>query len=423
MPGPLAKAWLDVGPGRASSHGPSAKPAAPPRPGTISPGARSRAACPRDRDATTAGDAPGARQNPPWTGCGVGRLQSALRWLGLTAALLPAVAPAQQTEAAPVVVDAAVERELAPVTWYPGTVMSRNDARLAAEGEGRVVFVADIGTRVKAGDTVARLDDDLLLQLRSEAQADLTAREARLRYLDKQLKRLSQLARQNNVAQNQLDEAVSDRDVTRGELAAARARLLLIGERLKRTQVRAPFDGVVSERLIQVGEWAESGTAVIRLVDTEALEVQTRVPSTSLDYLHEGLVLRMGASPAATTGRVRTIVPVGGDRSRLYELRLTLEESPWPAGQSLRVAIPTAAPRAVVAIPRDALVLRREGTSVFRIRDDDTAERVEVGTGVASGRYIEVKGDIRAGDRVVVRGGERLRSGQKVRVVPLDAVR
>jgi RND family efflux transporter MFP subunit len=407
MPGPSAKSWLDLGPGRASSHGPRARPAAgPPGPGTTSPGAWSRVTCSRRRGEITAGDAWGARENPPSARCsGGGRLPSALRWLGLTAALLPAVAPAQQTEAAPVVVDAAVERELAPVTWYPGTVMSRNDARLAAEGEGRVVFVADIGTRVKAGDTVVRLDDDLLLQLRSEAQADLAAREARLRYLDKQLKRLSQLARQNNVAQNQLDEALSDRDVTRGELAAARARLLLIGERLKRTQVRAPFDGVVSERLVQIGEWAESGTAVIRLVDTEALEVQTRVPSTSLDYLHEGLVLRMGASPAATTGRVRTIVPVGGDRSRLYELRLTLEDSPWPAGQSLRVAIPTAAPRAVVAIPRDALVLRREGTSVFRIRDDDTAERVEVGTGVASGRYIEVKGDIGAGDRVVVRGG------------------
>lgn len=317
------------------------------------------------------------------------------------------------------VIETAVQRELAPVTWYPGTVMSRNDARLASEGEGRVVLVAEIGTRVEAGDIVARLDDALLRQLLSEAEADLDARQARLTYLAKQVNRLSELARQNNVAQNLLDEALSNRDMTRSELAAARARLLLIRERLERTYVRAPFDGVVSERLIQLGEWAESGTAVVRLVDTHALEVQTRVPSRSLIYVNEGAQLRMQASPETTTGRVRTIVPVGDDRSRLYELRLTLTDSPWPAGQSLRVAVPTAAPREVTAVPRDALVLRREGTSVFRIRDDDTAERVDVVPGIAAGEYIEVEGGIQPGDRVVIRGGERLRTGQKVRIVPL----
>lgn len=317
------------------------------------------------------------------------------------------------------VVDTAIERELAPVSWYPGTVMSRNDARLAAEGEGRILFVAEIGTRVEAGAVVARLDDTLLRQLLSEAEADLAARQTRLTYLTKEVARLGELARQNNVAQNQLDEALSNRDVTRSELAAARARVRLLRERLKRTQVQAPFDGVISERFVEVGEWAESGTPLVRLVDTQALEVRTRVPSRSLAYVQEGARLRMQASPEETVGRVRTAVPVGDDRSRLYELRLALEQSPWPVGESVRVAVPIAAPRTVTAVPRDALVLRREGTSLFRIRDDDTAERVEVSTGVAAGRYIAVEGAVRPGDRVVIRGGERLRTGQKVKVIAL----
>ena len=67
----------------------------------------------------------------------------------------------------------------------------------------------------------------------------------------------------------------------------------------------------------------------------------------------------------------------------------------------------------MIAVPRDALVLRRDGTTVFRILADDTAERVSVQTGIAAGDLIEVTG-IEPGDRVVTRGGERLRPGQKV---------
>jgi hypothetical protein len=86
----------------------------------------------------------------------------------------------------------------------------------------------------------------------------------------------------------------------------------------------------------------------------------------------------------------------------------------WSAGQGVRIAIPTAASRPATVIPRDALVLRRDGTTVFRILDDNTAERIAVETGMAEGDFIEVIGDIQPGDAVVIRGGERLRAGQEV---------
>ncbi|MCK5479661.1 MAG: efflux RND transporter periplasmic adaptor subunit, partial [Gammaproteobacteria bacterium] len=90
-------------------------------------------------------------------------------------------------------------------------------------------------------------------------------------------------------------------------------------------------------------------------------------------------------------------------------------------GQGVRVAIPTAEPQSAVVIPRDALVLRRDGSSVFRILDDDTAERITVVTGIADGDWIAVSGGISPGDRVVVRGGERLKAGDSVSLTPLDS--
>ncbi len=330
-------------------------------------------------------------------------------------------AAAQSPEAVPVVVAKAEERLLSPVTYFAGTVISRDDARIAAEVAGRLMWVAEVGTAVKQGQLVARLEDTLIRDTLAEREATVLREQARLKFYTQEVKRLAPLVERKIVTPSNLDQAISNRDVAKGEVAVARARVKLAKERLARTQIYAPFTGVVTERLQRVGEWAAPGAAVVRLVDSQSLEVQTRVPAETLAFIRTGTVLKLTASPKNGEGSVRVIVPVGDDRSRLYELRLTVTDSQWPAGQTLRVAVPTAAPRKVVAVPRDALVIRRDGTSVFRIGQDDTAERVVVQPGIAAGPLIEIRNGIEPGDRVVVRGGERLRPGQKVTVLTAES--
>ena len=317
---------------------------------------------------------------------------------------------------APVVIATAQMRLLAPVTWYPGTIISRNQARLAAEVQGRLEWVAEVGTAIARGELVARLDSVLLEQSLVEHKAEVAREQARLVYLDAEVKRLEKLVIQGTSTQSQLDQAIAERGVTRSELAGAGARSAVARERVERAATYAPFDGVVVERYLQAGEWAESGAAVLRLVDVGSIEIQTWVPVSSLRYVQPRSELAVLANPHESRARVRTIVPVGDDQSRLYELRLTVADR-WPVGQSLRVAIPTAQAREVLAIPRDALVLRRDGTVVFRIKEDGTAERVAITIGLASGELIEVIG-LEPGDRVVTRGGERLRPGQAVDIIP-----
>ena len=83
----------------------------------------------------------------------------------------------------------------------------------------------------------------------------------------------------------------------------------------------------------------------------------------------------------------------------------------------MSVGIPIRSDERTVAIPRDALVLRQSGSYVFRINDDDKAERVEVVVGESSGDLIAVKGALVAGDRVAIRGAENLTEGAQVRVM------
>ncbi len=322
----------------------------------------------------------------------------------------------------PVVVSVAAERWLAPVAPYPGTVISRNQARLAAEVEGRLEWVADVGVVVRQGETVARLDDVLLEHSLLADQAAVKREQARLKYQNAEVNRLTPLVKKHSVAPSQLDEAIANRGMTQAEIAAGRARVALTRERLSRAKLRAPFDGVITERLLQAGEWAESGAAVVRLVDTSSLEVQTWVPVNALKFVREGSALTLAGNPNNTIGTVRTIVPVGDNRSRLYELRLAFDNDGWPVGADVRVAVPTARARKVLAIPRDALVLRRDGSTVYRIDAEGLAQRVPVTTGIAVGEFIEVDG-IRSGDRVVTRGGERLRPGQSVTVIEMVDLR
>ena len=114
---------------------------------------------------------------------------------------------------------------------------------------------------------------------------------------------------------------------------------------------------------------------------------------------------------------MRTLVAAGDARSRLLDLRLSLPENGWTIGRPVRIALPTAIAREVLAVPRDALVLRRDGAAVFRVTEEGVAERISVQLGVASGSLVEVVGDLNAGDRVVTRGGERLRPGQTVKIL------
>jgi RND family efflux transporter MFP subunit len=308
-------------------------------------------------------------------------------------------------------------KDIAPVTRVPGTVVSRNDARLSAEVPGRLNSVADVGTVVKTGEAVARIEDTTLRLQNAELLAQVTRAEARLRFLENEEKRFSQLADSQLAAVTQLEQTRSDRDVSRGDLAVARARLDQNEDQLARTNMLAPYDGIVVERLMTPGERVEEGGEVVRLVDQQNLEVIARAPLEYFGFIRPGQSLDLNANSVNAIGVVRTVVMVGDENTHQFELRLNLDGTPFPVGQTLRVSIPTSGSREVLTVPRDALVLRPEGQSIFVIDSNNEAQQVKVTVGVGQGEDIEVMGDVSPGDTVVIRVNERLQPGQTVSVM------
>jgi RND family efflux transporter MFP subunit len=213
-----------------------------------------------------------------------------------------------------------------------------------------------------------------------------------------------------------LDQTRSERDVARGDLQVAQSRIQQNEYQLARTRIAAPFDGVVVERLMTPGERVSEGSEVLRMVDQDRLEVIARAPLENYPYVHEGLRLEVRAGNTISSGTVRRVVAVGDEHTHQFEMRLDLEGAPFPVGQTLRVAVPVSEVREVLSVPRDALVLRPEGITVFILDANDKAQQVNVTTGIGAGDWIEVQGALSAGDRVVIRGNERLQPGQSVTI-------
>ena len=336
----------------------------------------------------------------------------------LIACLLPVLAWAQneeqETPALPVVVEQAQKDIFSATLWVSGTVISQNDASIAAETDGRVIWVADVGARIEQGEAIARIDAaDLQLEL-TDSDAQLNRLKSLLEYQDSSLQRLEKLAASNNASATQLDEARSQLQMTRQDIKRADVAIAQINRRINQTEIIAPFPGVVAERLIQLGEFVSRGAQVARLVDTDHREIKAQAPLSVAGWIREGMEVSVEHRQLETLSPVRHVIPVGDERSRMFEIRIAASDPAWIIGSPVRIALPNSEPKELVAISRDALVLRGADVYIMRVNNDNTVERIAVETGIGLGGSVEVIGDINQGDRIITRGGERLQPGQLV---------
>jgi RND family efflux transporter MFP subunit len=345
-----------------------------------------------------------------------------IAWCVATAALAAtslaasaAWAQEQETPPAPVTVAPVVKGAVATTVTATGTVVSRNDARLAAEVAGRLDWVAEPGAKIAKGSPVARVDARAIeLQLR-ENEAQISRLEANAELLDTQLKRLTALP-DGIASKSQIDEAAARLAMARHELEQARAVGDSTRHLISRATIRAPFPGYVAERIRQMGEFVGAGTEVARLTDTENVEVVARAPVAEAGHLAAGQAVTVHGAARDQESRIRAIVPVGDERSRMIEVRIAMTGAGWPIGSAVRVDLPAAQHAAGLMVPRDAVIVRSDGAHVFRVGKGELAERIAVRVGNGNSERVEVTGGLAAGDRVIVRGAERLRPGQAVKI-------
>ncbi|QSX40988.1 efflux RND transporter periplasmic adaptor subunit [Shewanella cyperi] len=339
--------------------------------------------------------------------------------LPIAALALPTLAA--DTEARLVSIAQVENRPLSPKIMVIGSVHSRNNAELTTGVSGRLDWVQEAGTRVQAGDTVARLDKTRLELEHTEQQALIRREQINLTQLQRNFERLQKLSRSQSVSRNELDDASTALELAKSNLELARIKLDIIQDNINRTELKAPFAGIITNRLHQAGEDIGPAEAVVSLTDPEHLEIRLHAPLKHSRRVKVGDSLNIYHADGEFQASIRSLIPVSDVRSQTFEARLDLPgalDGSISVGELVSLALPIAPAQLTTLVPRDAIVLRSSGAFIFRINGDNKAERLAVTLGDGAGDWIAVQGQLQAGDRVVIRGAETLQDGQLVRFAP-----
>lgn len=323
---------------------------------------------------------------------------------------------AQESEAV-VELSTVTEQGTNSVLRLPGSVISRQDAEISAELNGRLSWVAEVGERIEQGQPIAIIDDHLLqLQLRDD-RAEIARISADISYNQRQIERLQRLAEQNNMARSELDQVESRHEMLVQDRTIAQVNRDRTLYDIERTRVSAPFSGIVVTREMTVGEYTAPGSPLVRLVDTNDLEITVNAPLRVARYNQSGTEVQVEADEKQLLTAIRSVIPVGDTRSRMMEVRIKLQPGNWYIGEAVTVDLANGDRELSLSIPRDALVLRNDQVFVYTVSADNTAIKVPVKAGAGRGTNIAIIADLFPGDPVVVRGAERLRDGQAVKVI------
>ncbi len=326
---------------------------------------------------------------------------------------------AQEWSMPPAVVEIAqVEKtNLALSVDIPANIVSQDYAWFSAETTGKIRTIVDIGTKVKKGTIIAKLQTTTLRAQREEQKNAVDAAGARIDYLRNQVKRLQELRNQNIASESQIEETQSQLNLAISSQATTQARLMQVDIGIAASNIRAQFDGTVTEHGIQVGEWASPGQRIIRLVNLAEKELIARVPLNTIRFAKVDDEFTINTIDQQGAATIKAIVPFGEITDGVYEIRMDLNKGDWKVGESVTIQVPQSAAQAVTTVPRDAILLRSGGSSVVKLNSDKSFTRIAVTTGLGNKQRIEVRavdGELNIGDDVIIRGAERLQDGQEI---------
>lgn len=316
-----------------------------------------------------------------------------------------------------------------------GRLVARQAGEVAARINGPVEsFQVEVGDRVEAGQVIAQLNQRYLKAERDLAAAELaktnaqiTTAQAELSLAQQDLNRLSGLKKSAAFNQARFDDArqnvvIAEGKVKEAEAVAlsAQADLELNEINLSYAEIRAPYGGVISQRLTEAGAYVQIGAAVVRMVADQSLEIEADVPFQRLSGVKPGtrvgVKLDDGTNHNATA---RAIVPEENPLTRTRAVRFVPEfgefDRPLAVDQSVTVHVPVGTRRDVLTVHKDA-VIRRGSNSFVYVAIDGIAERRQISLGESTGGRFEVLDGLQENEQVVVRGNERLRPGDKLRI-------
>jgi membrane fusion protein (multidrug efflux system) len=325
--------------------------------------------------------------------------------------------------AAPVRVASAVKGPTSLRITLVGSVEPYATSKVACEVSGVVeAYPVRSGDRVAADQLLARLRTTELEILLRQARAERESVRANLAYAAKELDRNARLKEADSIANRKFDEVFYHHKSLQQQLARSEAAIDHLHYRIEQASVKAPFTGYVAREHTQIGEWIPVGGGVVTLLDLEQVYVTIDMPERYLARLAPAAPVSIAIpSIGADTvdGSVDVVLPQGNVQARTFPVRIVVANPQLriKSGMEAKVTFRFAGSAQALLVPKDAVVAAGDKRLVYRVVEA-RAQPVEVVVEGYQQDQAVVAGQLDPGDQVVVRGNERLRPGQAVRILP-----
>ncbi len=335
----------------------------------------------------------------------------------------------------PVQVGSAQSRAIAREVEVSGTVTSPRSALLSTAVAGLIAELkVDEGDRVEQGQTLLTLDPELAQLAVERAMAEVQQRDAELADAKRRLSQAETVGPERGIARTEIESLRAEVLADQAVLAAARVAVAEGRAVALRHTVKAPFDGVISQRTAELGEWVNPGDGLFQLVATQGLRFDFQMGQDFYPQLELGMAMEISLDSApgqVFPGKVSAIVPVSAPGARTFLVRATAADAApgslaWVTpGMSVNGRLGMGSGRSGVVVSRDALLRYPDGrVTVFLVdgsapgREGSATVREQVvAIGMEFDGVAEILDGLAAGDAVVVRGNESLQDGQTVTIV------
>jgi len=335
--------------------------------------------------------------------------------------LFSPLAQAQQPPPARVVTATVKSQELNPTSRMVGVLRFTQVSQVAADIEGLITtHNFDTGWVLKKGTVMAELNTDFILKDIDIIRSQILETDAEIEKLAREVKRLASLKKGQLTSRSTYDEAFFNHKSLQAHKQTLQRRLERMQISLGKSKVRAPFDGIVLEKLADQGDWLGKGDALARLGSTSDIQAVIPISEMLLPFQQSGSEFEVFIPALKRTikGSLTGMVPFAELRSKSVYLKIAL---PYEEGMlehlSAEAQVPTAAPRQLQMIPRAALLQNQGADMIYTIADGKAAP-IMLNIVTRSGDFIAVDNpNIKPGMPVIVDGNDRLQPGQPVQVV------
>jgi RND family efflux transporter MFP subunit len=312
-----------------------------------------------------------------------------------------------------------LESSLTTNRSFTGRVEARREAAVGFELGGLISRVrVEEGQRVRKGAQIANLDTAILRARRRELVSDRSRAEAERDLAQSTLERVKAAFERDAVSTQAVDEASRSLKTSTAALSQAAASIRSLDVQISKSTLRAPFNAIITSRLVDEGTVVNTGTAVAHLLEDAALEVRVGVSDAAADELNVGQSVNLQVAGEAVKGTVLAVLPLTDRESRSVDVIVELETSDSGVrhGDLARLTVPLERDETGIWLPMNSLTESSSGIWAVYVANPNKQgiaklERRQLQVIHQEADRVFVRGTLKSGDRVVVSGLQRLSPG------------